>query len=63
MSGLAITEVVRDTSLGAILLEHSHWDGNTLHLAAPPDLEEEAFGNGLMAAEQPDASGEPQHVN
>lgn len=61
--GLAITEVVRDTSLGAILLEHSHWDGNTLHLAAPPDLEEEAFGSGLMAAEQPDASGEPQHVN
>ncbi len=29
---LSITEVVRDTSLGAILLEHSTWDGHTLQM-------------------------------
>ena len=41
---LAITEVVRDTTLGAILLEHSHWDGKVLHMQAMPSLEAQVFG-------------------
>jgi len=31
---LAITEVVRDDTAGVILLEHSHWDGETLTMAS-----------------------------
>lgn len=49
--GLAITEVVRDTTLGAILLEHSLWDGNTLHLAAAVNIDEEVFGNTLITVQ------------
>jgi hypothetical protein len=41
---LAITEVVRDASLGAILLEHSYWDGKTLRMSAAVDLERETWG-------------------
>ncbi len=51
---LAITEVVRDTTLGAILLEHSYWDGKTLRMSAPVDIEHETFGD--MLAHAPAAS-------
>ncbi len=50
--GLAITEVVRDTELGAILLEHSHWDGKELHLSAPMNLEQDTWSGGLLPVEQ-----------
>ncbi|OED42951.1 TIGR02680 family protein [Chromatiales bacterium (ex Bugula neritina AB1)] len=46
---LAITEVVRDTALGAILLEHSYWDGKTLRMSATVDLERETWGDTLTA--------------
>lgn len=42
--GLAITEVVRDTALNAILLENSVWDGKTLTFSAPLDPEADTFG-------------------
>ncbi len=42
--GLAITEVVRDTALGAILLENSVWDGKTLTLSTPVDSAADTWG-------------------
>ena len=42
--GLAITEVVRDTALGAILLENSIWDGKTLTLSTPVDSAADTWG-------------------
>lgn len=42
---LAITEVVRDTALGAILLEHSYWDGNTLTLPTSIDVDADTWGD------------------
>lgn len=42
---LAITEVVRDTALGAILLEHSYWDGKTLTLPTVLDVDAETWGD------------------
>lgn len=48
--GLAITEVVRDTALNAILLENSVWDGKTLTLSAPLDAEADTWGELGMPA-------------
>ncbi len=42
--GLAISEVVRDTALGAILLENSVWDGTTLTLSTPLDAAADTWG-------------------
>ncbi|MFK8082476.1 MAG: TIGR02680 family protein [Granulosicoccus sp.] len=42
---LAITEVVRDTALGAILLEHSYWDGHTLTLPTSIDVDADTWGD------------------
>jgi uncharacterized protein (TIGR02680 family) len=53
---LAITEVVRDTTLGTILLEHSHWDGKVLHMQAMPSLEAQVFD-----ADNLNANGHAEH--
>lgn len=52
---LAITEVVRDTTLGTILLEHSYWDGKTLRLSAANNLEFDTWGE---AVDSSDNSGD-----